>query len=154
MTSPYFNDNNFFNAMVRILLLFPPFSFSSCVRGFISIVFDKNRCKLCKLPDYKCSETLESYFQFKSDNNPYGMLEETLFLLLSGVLFAAIILLFDYKIFARILQWGLNLIVGTEIGEQDHHEDPDVGVERDNVKAAKTRFCNNTHQQISNNRIK
>lgn len=63
------------------------------------------------------------------------MLVEALFLLLSSELFVTIVLLFDNKIFTRLLQWGLILVIGTDVNEQDHHEDPYVAFERDNVKA-------------------
>lgn len=84
----------------------------------------------------------KSYFVFKSEENASGILEETLFLLFSSVLYIAIIFLFDYKIFARLYQFCFNKVVGTGIGYKDDNEDPDVGGERDKVDAAKNRSCN------------
>lgn len=69
-------------------------------------------------------------------------MEETLYLLFSSILYIAIILLFDYKIFARLYQFVFNTIVGTGIGYKKDDEDPDVGGERDKVDAAKSRSCN------------
>lgn len=71
-----------------------------------------------------------------------GILEETLFLMFSSILYIALIFLFDYKIFARLYQFGFNKVVGTGIGYKDDNEDPDVGGERDKVDAAKNRSCN------------
>lgn len=69
------------------------------------------------------------------------MLEDTLFLLFSSLLYITLILLFDYKVFARLYQMGFNKIVGTGIGYKDDNEDPDIGGERDKVDAAKSRSC-------------
>jgi len=80
----------------------------------------------------------KSYFVFKSDKNPNGILEETLFLLFSSILYISIILLFDYKIFHRLHQFVFNKIIGTGVSYKDMNEDPDVGGERDKVDAAKT----------------
>lgn len=79
------------------------------------------------------------YFVFKSDENELGILEETLFLLFSSILYIVIILLFDYKIFARIYMFGFNKIVGTGVSYKSDNEDPDVSRERDKVNADKIR---------------
>lgn len=85
----------------------------------------------------------KSYFVFASDENKSGILKETLFLLFSSILYIAIILLFDYKVFARLYQFGFNQIVGTGVGYKGDFEDPDVGDERDKVDAAKSKnSCN------------
>jgi len=57
--------------------------------------------------------------------------------LFSSILYASIILLFDYKIFQRLHQIIFNKIIGTGISYKDVNEDPDVGGERDKVDAAK-----------------
>lgn len=80
----------------------------------------------------------QNYFEFKSDKNKSGILEESLFLLFSSILYIVIVLLFDYKIFARLYQLSFNAIVGSGEGYKDDNEDPDVGGERDKVDAAKT----------------
>jgi len=80
----------------------------------------------------------KSYFVFKSDKNPYGILEETLFLFLSSILYISIILLSDYKIFHLLYQYAFNKIIGTGESYRDVNEDPDVSKERDKVNAAKT----------------
>lgn len=64
-------------------------------------------------------------------------MEQTLFLLFSSILYIAIILLFDYKIFARLYQFCFNKIIGTDVGYKGDFEDPDIGDERDKVDAAK-----------------
>lgn len=79
----------------------------------------------------------KSYFVFKSEKNPYGILEETLFLFFSSILYISIILLFDYKIFNWLYQYAFNIIIGTGDSYRDVNEDPDVGSERDRVNAAK-----------------
>lgn len=80
----------------------------------------------------------KSYFVFKSDENPNAILEETLLLLFSSILYISIILFFDYKIFHRLHQFVFNKIIGTGVSYKDMNEDPDVGGERDKVDAAKT----------------
>lgn len=89
----------------------------------------------------------KSYFVFKSNENKNGILEETLFLIFSSVLYITIVLLFDYKIFARIHQYGSNVIFGTSIGDKEINEDPDIIDEKKKVDAAKTRFSNYLTQQ-------
>lgn len=84
----------------------------------------------------------KSYFVFPSKGNDFGILEETLYLFFSSILYLVIILLFDYKIFARLYQLVFNTILGTGIGYKNDDEDPDVGGERDKVDAAKSRSCN------------
>lgn len=69
-------------------------------------------------------------------------MEGTLYLLFSSLLYIAIILLFDYKVFAYLYQLGFNLIYGTGIVYKDDNEDPDIGGERDKVDAAKSHSCN------------
>lgn len=51
-------------------------------------------------------------------------------------------LLFDYKIFARLYQFGFNIIVGTGINDIDDNDDPDIGAERDKVDAFKKNLSN------------
>lgn len=70
------------------------------------------------------------------------MLEDFLFLLFSSILYITIILLFDYKVFARLYQLIFNQIVGTGVGFKDDNEDPDIGNERDKVDAAKCHSSN------------
>lgn len=79
----------------------------------------------------------KSYFVFASDENKYGILEETLFLFFSSALYMAIILLFDYKVFARLYQLFLNKIIGTDIGYTDESIDPNVKDEKNRVNLAK-----------------
>lgn len=55
-----------------------------------------------------------------------------------------LIFLFDYKIFARLYQFGFNKILGTGVGYKEDNEDPDIGGERDKVDAAKSRSSNYT----------
>lgn len=84
----------------------------------------------------------KSYFVFKSDEDPNGILEETLFLLFSSILYIFIILLFDNKIFHRLYQSIFNKIYDTGVSYRDINEDPDVGSERKKVGAAKTQPSN------------
>lgn len=55
------------------------------------------------------------------------------------MLYITIILLFDYKIFACIYQYGSIAIFGTGIGDKEVNEDPDISTERNKVNDAKTR---------------
>lgn len=143
---------NTLNIIRLIVLIVPHFSYSSCISGFLQITWENNMCKVCKSPfmDEKCKDmysTRKSYFVFKSDKNPYGILEETLFLLFSSILYTSIILLFDYKIFHRIYQFVFNKIIGTGVSYKDMNEDPDVGGERDKVDAAKS-LSNNSSSPL------
>ncbi|XP_060873175.1 phospholipid-transporting ATPase ABCA3-like isoform X2 [Metopolophium dirhodum] len=139
---------NTFNLIRLIVLIIPHFSYSSCISGFLQITWENNMCKVCKSPlmNEMCKSAIfserKSYFVFKSDKNPNGILEETLFLLFSSILYISIILFFDYKIFHRLHQFVFNKIIGTGVSYKDMNEDPDVGGERDKVDAAKT--CSNT----------
>lgn len=138
---------------MKLISIIPPISFSSCIAGFIKIAWDKNHCKMCETLNNECLSTIKKYFKFKSNENPFGMLEETLLLFFSSILYISIILLFEYKIFARLYQLGFNSIVGTDVDNKDNFEDPDVSVERDHVKAAITRSRssrNNICQQVLN----
>ncbi|XP_060852919.1 phospholipid-transporting ATPase ABCA3-like isoform X2 [Rhopalosiphum padi] len=143
-----YNKINSFNTLnlIRLsVLIIPHFAYSSCISGFIQIAWENNMCKVCKSPFIveKCkSIERKSYFVFKSDKNPNGILEETLFLLFSSILYIVIILLFDYKIFHRLYQFVFNEIIGTGVSYKDVNEDPDVGGERDKVDAAKTHSSN------------
>ncbi|XP_026811930.1 ATP-binding cassette sub-family A member 3-like isoform X2 [Rhopalosiphum maidis] len=143
-----YNKINSFNTLnlIRLsVLIIPHFAYSSCISGFIQIAWENNMCKVCKSPFIveKCkSIERKSYFVFKSDKNPDGILEETLFLLFSSILYIVIILLFDYKIFHRLYQFAFNEIIGTGVSYKDVNEDPDVGGERDKVDAAKTHSSN------------
>jgi len=74
---------------------------------------------------------------FASDENEFGILEETLFLLSSSILYITIVLLFDYKVFARLYQLILNTFIGTGDSYRDDSEDSDVSDEKDKVDAAK-----------------
>lgn len=75
-------------------------------------------------------------------------MEETLFLFFSSTLYIAILLLFDYKVFANMYQFCFNAIVGTDIGYKGDFEDPDVSNEKSRVDSAKMKhtcnitFCN------------
>ncbi|KAL5235297.1 hypothetical protein ACI65C_002707 [Semiaphis heraclei] len=135
---------NTLNIIRLIVLIIPHFSYSSCISGFLQIAWENNMCKVCKSPVTieLCKNAIyserKSYFVFKSDKNPNGILEETLFLLFSSILYISIILLFDYKIFHRLYQFVFNKIIGTGISYKEMNEDPDVGGERDKVDAAKT----------------
>ncbi|XP_025190796.1 ATP-binding cassette sub-family A member 3-like isoform X2 [Melanaphis sacchari] len=146
-----FNQIKFFNILniIRlIILIVPHFSYSACISGFIKIAWENNMCRVCKsrFIAEKCKNYSDferkSYFVFKSNENPDGILEETLFLLFSSILYIAIILLFDYKIFHQIYQFVFNKIIGTGVSYKDVNEDPDVGGERDKVDAAKTHSNN------------
>lgn len=54
-----------------------------------------------------------------------------------------IILLFDYKVFARLYQLCFNIIVGTDSRYNDDFEDSDVDDEKKKVIAAQTKSsCN------------
>lgn len=53
-----------------------------------------------------------------------------------------IILLFDYKIFARLYQCGFNKIVDPGVIDKDDNEDPDIVIERNKVYDAKNRSSN------------
>lgn len=61
-----------------------------------------------------------------------------LFLFFSSILYIAIILLLDYKVFACVYQCCFNLVIGTDVGYKGDTEDPDVDHEREKVDAAKT----------------
>lgn len=143
----YYNSINPFNTLniMRIVsLIIPHFAYSACVAGFIKIAWENNMCKICKssFTAEKCKSPIyserKSYFVFKSRENQNGILEETLFLLFSSILYITIILLIDYKIFHRLYQFVFNKIIGTGDSYKDVNEDPDVGGERDKVDAAKT----------------
>lgn len=70
-------------------------------------------------------------------------MEETLFLFFSSILYIALLLLFDYKVFANLYRLYFNATVGTDIGYKDDFEDPDVCDEKDRVNLAKTKdSCN------------
>lgn len=89
------------------------------------------------------SEKQLSFFEFKSDKNPYGILEETIFLLFSSVLYMVLILLFEYKIFARLYQFRFNKTV--EINDatticNENIQDPDIDDERKKVDFTKKHF--------------
>ncbi|CAH1731091.1 unnamed protein product [Aphis gossypii] len=135
--------NSMLNIIRLILLMIPHFSYSMCICGFIQITWENNMCKICKssnmieiCEDINSSKP-KSYFVFKSKKNPNGILEETLFLFFSSILYISILLLFDYKIFNRLYQYAFNKIIGTGVSYRDVNEDPDVGSERDRVNAAK-----------------
>eukprot|EP00102_Acyrthosiphon_pisum_P016671 XP_008187710.2 PREDICTED: ATP-binding cassette sub-family A member 1-like [Acyrthosiphon pisum] len=140
------NKINYFNTMniiKLIILIIPHFSFPLCLSGFIKITWENNMCKICKSPKMievckAIGSKRKSYFVFKSDEDPNGILEETLFLLLSSILYISVILLFDFKIFHRLYQYVFNKIYGTGVSYRDVNEDPDVSSERDKVNAAKT----------------
>ncbi|XP_026821418.1 ATP-binding cassette sub-family A member 3-like [Rhopalosiphum maidis] len=134
---------NTLNIIRLILLIIPHFSYSSCLVGFLLITWENNMCKVCKSTMVEmCTDAIgskpKSYFVFKSDKNPYGILEETLFLFLSSILYISIILLFDYKIFPLLYQYAFNKIIGTGESYRDVNEDSDVSKERDKVNVAKT----------------
>lgn len=78
---------------------------------------------------------------FKSAENQYGILEETLFLFFSSILYLTIILLLDYKIIDHVYQYLFNAIYGTDIGTKEDDEDSDIIDEKNKVEAAKTRPC-------------
>lgn len=83
--------------------------------------------------DYK----RKNYFVFASNENEFGILEETLFLLSSSILYITIVLLFDYKVFACLYQLILNTFIGTGDNYRNNSEDSDVTDEKDKVDAAK-----------------
>lgn len=84
----------------------------------------------------------QSYFVFRTEENKFAILEETLILLFSSILYIALILLFDYKIFSRLYQCGFNIIVGTGDIYKDDNEDPDIAAEREKVEEAKSHPSN------------
>lgn len=42
---------NFWNIFKYVTLIFPHFSYSSCIAGFLQIAWQNNRCKVCKSPN-------------------------------------------------------------------------------------------------------
>lgn len=68
-----------------------------------------------------------------------GILKETLMIGFSSLLFIILILLLEYKIFARLYQFIFNKFIGTSISYKDENEDPDIRGERDQVNTAKNR---------------
>jgi len=165
------NPFNTLNIIRIISLIIPHFAYSACIARFIQIAWENNMCKICKssFTAEKCKSKYlifffilclprliilyfnildpiyserKSYFVFKSSENPNGILEETLFLLFSSIVYIIIILLIDYKIFHRLYQFVFNKIIGTGKSYRDVNEDPDVGGERDKVDAAKTHSSN------------
>ncbi|VVC36008.1 Hypothetical protein CINCED_3A013120 [Cinara cedri] len=139
LKTPY----NFWNILKHIIFIIPYFSYSSSITGFIDISWKNNRFKVCKSSNMEEAShgSVDSkqinYFEFQSNQNPDGILDQIFYMLSSSVLYIAIILLFDYKIFARLYQLGFNLIYGTGVVYKDDNEDPDIGGERDKVDAAK-----------------
>lgn len=85
-----------------------------------------------------------NYFVLPSEENKnHGILEETLFLLFSSIIYVAIILLFDYKVFGRVYQYFFNTVIGTDIGYKGDIKDLNVCDERYIVDAASTdNLCN------------
>jgi len=166
-----YNRISFFNTLnlLRlIVLIIPHFSFPLCLLGFLKITWANNMCKVCKSPKMievckgkflfffflffisninnfnilAIGSKRKNYFVFKSDEDPNGILEESLFLLLSSILYISIILLFDYKIFHPLYWYLFHKIYGAGVSYRDVNEDPDVGSERDKVNAAKTHSSN------------
>lgn len=135
----HFLGDQLYKLTMKIISIIPPISFSSCIAGFIRIAWDKNHCKMCETLNKECLSTIQKYFEFRSNENPYGMLEETLLLFFSSILYITIIFLFEHKIFTRLYQLGFNSIAGIDVDNINNFEDPDVTVERDYVKVARTR---------------
>lgn len=42
---------NFWNIFRYITLIIPHFSYSSCIRGFLEITWENNRCKVCDMSE-------------------------------------------------------------------------------------------------------
>lgn len=76
------------------------------------------------------------FFVFSSESNNFGILEETLYLFFSSVLYIAIILLLEHKLFARAYQCYLNMFIGTDVEYEDDCEDSDINDERNKVHSA------------------
>lgn len=60
---------------------------------------------LCSFVDY-ANCTIHNYFSFEINKNQKPLLENTLFLLFSSILYIIIILSFEYDIFASLLGFG------------------------------------------------
>lgn len=157
---------NTWNICRYIVLMIPHLSYLSCITGFIQITWENTTCKLSKIMEecyglhfffvffFTCWLFIwnvldsanfkpKSFFVFRTDENKYAILEETLFLLFSSILYIVLLVLIEYRIFARLHHFGFNIIVGTGVGYKSKDEDPDVGLERDRVKAAVSRSSYN-----------
>lgn len=80
---------------------------------------------------------LLNYFVFKSEENKYGILEETLCLLFSSILYIVLILFFEYKIFERLYHFSFDKKVDIYNTGVKDSEDPDINDERHKVDVAK-----------------
>lgn len=165
---------NFWSICRYITLIIPHFSYSACLAGFLEIAWENYRnqicdssiktsnsekllstfmvINLCLILNLNFLGSTKSYFVFKSDENKNGILEESLFLFFSSILYITIILLYDFKIFTRSYQYGCNVIYGTGTGYKENNEDPDISEEKAKVDSEKTHPCNYViwRQQIKN----